>query len=718
MARDFNTKPIPAGRQNNPVEIIQYVFSMIVKEADPDLLCACGYHLDTDQLDIISFHSKDPALRPAPEDFQAIFREQLRTMKGDTPLYVSAKSLQGTGFKSAVLVPFAMPDQVMGMITLFSGRAKAFTPDLMDQISMSLSLIITVVENLYLSESLAQSLIISQSILLTAETIADNPTPQHIINVLSNYLFDTHVTSCAIMFYGPIHEDRPFGPFDYMEIKGSWTKQHGGGIALGTRLYLKDYLEYLDRLDQREVLVFNNAGAMRQFTKRMDPFMRSLVRAARIRSLTILPLHSGQRKLGIIVIGTEKSHEFTRQELGTYQAVSEFLAINAMSQIIQQQHDLVQQGRAALLDAVAEGILMVLPDAQGARVLTVNQRFTNLFGLSQQKAQGLLIQDLLKEMQLPKDVKDDLAQTWLSITIRDPLTQHGEFHMIHSEGYSADIEWYSAPVYQDSYVLGRIYIFQDVTVERTAVRARSAFLSRVSHELRTPLTSIHGFAEFILEVSGDALPDLAREYTNIILNSAKHLRNVFTDMIEMTRADSGELKLVKRDAHLPDLVIDTVAGMELQYKARQQNVVMDIDDDLPTVNVDTTRITQVLTNLLSNAIKYAPKESEIRITTHLLQTPEAIPTGHPDDLPLPSIMVSIDDQGQGIEPEDIDQIFTPFFRTKWARINQIEGSGLGLAVTRSIVELHRGRIWVRPSTKKDPGGHFAFCVPISSADSA
>ncbi len=333
-----------------------------------------------------------------------------------------------------------------------------------------------------------------------------------------------------------------------------------------------------------------------------------------------------------------------------------------------------------------------------------------MFEVSEQHAEGDTLIHLLKQMQIPEGVRQELRAAWLSTPVRDPSTRRSEFRMVNSEGQPLDVEWYSAPVYQDADVLGRIYIFHDATPERAAQRLRAAFLSRISHELRTPLTSIRGFAEFILEATGDQLPDLAREYTEIILNSAKHLNTVFTDMIEITRADAGELKLHKTEAHLPDIVIEIVARMELQVKARSQKVIMDVDDDLPPVNVDVDRISQVITNLLTNAIKYSPEGGKIRLTTDLITSTDTLPDSAPPDVVLPAILVSVSDEGKGLSKEEADKVFMPFFRTEEAKTRRIEGVGLGLAVTRSIVEVHRGKIWAVPNTRA-AGGCFMFTIP-------
>jgi signal transduction histidine kinase len=705
-----NASAHEALRQTSPTQTLHYALKLLMAEAGGDHVCVCAYRQEAAQMERLADYPDElpPPVRSVVQRRIAHFL----TEQPATPLILGAGELAETGFESALILPLRVQDDLIGALALLSRQRTVYDDEAIQRLAEPVSLVRLVLENLYLYDALAQNIIISQLVLLTAQTIVDNPSPQQIIDVLRERLFDTHVTSSAILLYGPVSEDRANGPFDYLEMAGSWSKRRGSGVALGTKIYVKDYPDYLQRLDQRETLVFGSKD-LPGFIAQLDPFVRSILRAERVRAMTLLPLHAGQRKIGALLVGSDRPHVFTSAELQIYYTIGEFLGISAMAQILQQQHDLVQQGRAALLDAVTDGVVMVLPDAAGARVLTVNNLFTTMFGLPQNVAQGLLLPELLEQMRIPESVRQEFRRSWTSIPVRDPAQQHGEFHMTHSEGYPLDIEWYSAPVYQGARVLGRIYTFHDVTAERTAVRVRSAFLSRVSHELRTPLTSIHGFAEFILEAAGADLPPLAREYTEIILTSARHLRTVFNDMIELTRADAGELKLNLVRTHLPDLIIDVTAQLEFQYKKRGQTVVMELDDDLPPVNVDTDRIIQVIINLLGNAVKFSPAGSTIRVSTQDVRVLEDLPGSAPEGTPLPGILVQVLDEGPGLAKEDLEQIFAPFFRTDWARQHQIEGTGLGLAVARSIIELHRGKIWAEASTPAAPGGRFLFCLPTA-----
>jgi signal transduction histidine kinase len=636
--------------------------------------------------------------------FQLIRAKITHFTPDSPPVVLGAEKLRDTGYQSALMFPLVMPEQVIGLLVMFTATPHAYDGDHIAQIEPLAQMARVLLEN----ERLTESLTTARSVLASAHAIAENPSTQEVVNILHDYLCPPHITTCGILLYGPVGEGRMSGPFNYLEIRGTWSKRRGSGIALGLKFSLQNYPDFLEQLDERKILVYEN---MRAIEGRFDPFIRSILKAERIRSMALLALHAEDYKLGVIVLGTDRPHDFTPQELRSFQTVSEFLAISAMAQNLRQQHDMVQRGRAALLDAVTDGVVMILPEPGTTRVLTVNRSFTEMFNLPHSKAEGIALLTLLDKMQLPETVRQELRQMWLSVPVRDPSTQRGEFQLVHPGGFRADIEWYSAPVYQGARVMGRIYIFHDVTAERSAIRMRSTFLSRVSHELRTPLTSIRGFAEFILEAAGDDLPDLAREYTQIILNSAKHLNHLFTDMIEITRADAGELKLKMQEAHLPDIIIEVVARLEFQYKQRGQTVVMELDDDLPPVNVDVERIAQVLTNLVSNAIKYAPEGSKIRLATELVAAPSDLPDSAPPDILTPGILVSVTDEGSGLTIEEIDRVFLPFFRTEAARMNKIEGTGLGLAVARSIIELHGGKIWAEARKRGRKGGRFLFTLP-------
>ena len=618
--------------------------------------------------------------------------------------------LKGTSFRSGLIVPYVSNGKRLGELVLLAHEADALPPETLDPVAIPLLALSTLVENGYLRNRVLRNLSTAQSVLTAAQMIADNPSPQRVVDILRQTVLGKDVTTATMFVFGP--DDAPAGAPEYLELRGSWSQRYGSGVGSGLRIYLRDYRPLLHELSEKRVLIYDDIRA--DLAPAFDPFVQGLLRAERVRSLALLALSTPTRNLGVIAIATHRRHVFSAREIRGYRVVAEFLAISAMADLLREQRDVVQQGRAALLDAVTDGVFMAVPHGNESTVLTVNQVFTRQFEVSESAAQGKTVAELIDLMAVPEPVRQDLREMWLSPHVQDPRVFKGEFHLIDAMGRPIDITWYTAPVYREGVVLGRIYILHDVSAERTAARLRADFFSRVSHELRTPLTSIQGFAEFILEVTGDQLPDLAREYTEIILQSAKHLKTIFTDMIEISRADTGQIDLHKTRAHLPYVVIDAAARLELQYKARKQRLILDLDDDLPAVHIDVSRVIQVMTNLLSNAIKYSPEGGAIRVTTAYLTPGADLPPGAPADLVLPAVLVTVQDEGKGLLRDDAERVFVPFFRTDDVKKRKIEGVGLGLAVTRSLVEVHRGKIWVVP-VPPATGGCFMFTLPTIRA---
>jgi signal transduction histidine kinase len=286
--------------------------------------------------------------------------------------------------------------------------------------------------------------------------------------------------------------------------------------------------------------------------------------------------------------------------------------------------------------------------------------------------------------------------------------------MMHPNNYPASIMWYSAPVYQGNRVLGRIYTFHDVSADRTAANIRASFISRMSHELRTPLTSIKGFAQLLTE--DDTLPPTTREYINIIFENARHLNNLFSDIIEITRADTGELRLNVTSARLTGLIADIAAQFKERADGQSQSIVLEVDKDLPLVQMDANRITRVIQQLLDNALKHAPAHSLIHNSLQHIHSVDQFPKGAPPDVTTPAVLIGVQDEGPGLSKVEAEEVFTPFFRTKVARTAKMPGSGLGLTIARSLVELHRGKIWAAPTPRGGHGAHFYFTLPTANAE--
>lgn len=226
-------------------------------------------------------------------------------------------------------------------------------------------------------------------------------------------------------------------------------------------------------------------------------------------------------------------------------------------------------------------------------------------------------------------------------------------------------------------------------------RSKSMFLSFVSHELRTPLTSIKGFAENMLDGITGELNIKQKDYLERIKSNTDRLTRMVNDLLNLSRIESGktELSLVELS---PSLVATDIVE-HLRPLVAEKNLVIEIITTDPTLKawVDHDKLSQIMTNLLDNAIKFTPAGGKIIIDIGCEGMEWAL--------------VSIKDTGKGIPQEDLSKIFDPFYQVKGLREAKVEGSGLGLTITKTLVELHGGKIWVKSETGK--GSIFSFALP-------
>ncbi len=226
---------------------------------------------------------------------------------------------------------------------------------------------------------------------------------------------------------------------------------------------------------------------------------------------------------------------------------------------------------------------------------------------------------------------------------------------------------------------------------RSQIEARGQLLGMVAHDLRNPLNTIHLTVDLLLH---DAVPSEKRaEFLQRVLVAADRMNRLIGDLLDATRLEADTLSL-ERAPHDP-VVLAREALLEAATLAATKGIeiVPDLHDALPPVNVDRGRILQVLGNLLANAIRFTPPKGGIRLRV------QRVPEG---------VQFTVIDSGPGVRDEDLSHLFEPFWRG--LRQQSTDGSGLGLWIARGIVEVHGGRIWAEPARGR--GGIFHFTLPI------
>jgi signal transduction histidine kinase len=229
--------------------------------------------------------------------------------------------------------------------------------------------------------------------------------------------------------------------------------------------------------------------------------------------------------------------------------------------------------------------------------------------------------------------------------------------------------------------------------------AKSDFLANMSHELRTPLNSVIGFSEVLLDQLFGEINDKQRDYISNILSSGRHLLSLINDILDLSKVEAGKMSLDLNEFSLREALGASL--MMLKEKAFKGGIALHLELTPPadvSIIADQRKLKQILFNLLDNAVKFTPTGGSIEVS--------AVRVGN-------FIEITVTDTGLGIKKKDIPKLFQSFTQLESVYTKKFEGTGLGLALTRRLVELHGGRILVK--SEFGTGSKFIFTLPITPA---
>lgn len=229
-----------------------------------------------------------------------------------------------------------------------------------------------------------------------------------------------------------------------------------------------------------------------------------------------------------------------------------------------------------------------------------------------------------------------------------------------------------------------------------ANRLKSEFLANMSHELRTPLNSIIGFAEILSDQLFGKLNERQQKYTRNIHSSGQHLLHLINDILDLSKIDAGRLELNRQVFPVEERLNDILATLKPLASKKNLKTSISVDAALKTISADEAKFKQIMFNLLSNAIKFTPDNGSIAISAR------------PDN---DMALISVADTGIGIDKKDYERVFGQFQQLNGSASREYEGTGLGLALTKKLIELHGGTIWLK--SKINRGTTFYFKIPIA-----
>jgi signal transduction histidine kinase len=237
---------------------------------------------------------------------------------------------------------------------------------------------------------------------------------------------------------------------------------------------------------------------------------------------------------------------------------------------------------------------------------------------------------------------------------------------------------------------------------RESDRMKSEFLANMSHELRTPLNHIIGFTELVLDKNFGELNKVQEEYLTDVDKSSKHLLSLINDILDLSKVEAGKLNLELSDLNLKMLLESSLVILKEKAMRHSIDLKLDLNAIPEIISADERKLKQILYNLLSNAVKFSQDSGQVNISTKQV----IIPT---DGNQQTAIEISVRDTGIGIRQEDLERIFDPFEQADNSASRRYQGTGLGLSLTKKLVELHGGKIWAE-SEGEGKGSTFSFII--------
>jgi len=430
------------------------------------------------------------------------------------------------------------------------------------------------------------------------------------------------------------------------------------------------------------------------------------------RSALAIPLLVGEDVLGVLMLYNRESRAFLEDQLELMQATAKQIAVainNAqlyglirdqaerLGEMLRTQH--IETSRSqAILEAVADGVLV-----------TDSQRVITLFNFAAETILGLKRGDVVgRSLSHFSGLFGAAGFAWFE-TIQNWSEKPDSYSP--GDNYAQQIwldngrvmEVSLSPVRLRNDFLGTVSIFRDITHQVEVDRLKSEFVATVSHELRTPMTSIKGYVEILLMGAAGQLSEQQTHFLQIVQQNTQRLSILVNDLLDVSRIEAGKVDLSLQPLDLRPLIDEAYAGVVRRLEDQHGRISFkhNLPANLPRVLGDRGRVLQMLDNLLTNAFQYTDEGGTVTIGMHQ----EGL-----------EVQVDIQDTGIGIKPEDARRVFERFYRGSDPLVYAMPGNGLGLSIVKTMVEMHKGRIWFTSSGIPGEGSTFSFTLPVYQAD--
>ncbi|MFQ5611591.1 MAG: ATP-binding protein [Anaerolineae bacterium] len=257
---------------------------------------------------------------------------------------------------------------------------------------------------------------------------------------------------------------------------------------------------------------------------------------------------------------------------------------------------------------------------------------------------------------------------------------------------------------------GGVTLLYDITEEAESQQARDEFVASMAQELRTPMTSMTGYTDLLLGESVGVIGDMQRKFLQRIKANIERMGTMLNDLIGVTAIDAGQLEIRPTALDMAEVIEDTIIGARAQLEEKELTLELNLPEQMPPVEADPEYVRQIMANLLGNATKSSPVGGTMEITASIREEITDGQNGSPA-AEQAFLQIAVRDSGGGIATEDLSRVFDRFYLAEKPLIEGLGETGVGLAIVKSLVEAHGGRIWVESEIGR--GSTFNFWLPIS-----
>ncbi len=387
----------------------------------------------------------------------------------------------------------------------------------------------------------------------------------------------------------------------------------------------------------------------------------------RIESSFDVPLFANNKPIGILTVASTKDIAYSDDDIKLLYTIASHTsaAIERLQAVLSAEKSKMQQ----ILEGMSEGVVVF---DERDQLVVFNASAKDLLGGNLELIGNL--EEIKGFRKIPR--------------ISDICLETPQPRIVHSEAMCIENN--------EARSLGIVVLLRDVTRQKEVEQMKTDFVSIVSHELRTPLAAIKGAVDNLLDGIGGELGDVQKKCLAISQRNIDRLGRLINDMLDISRIEAGKIQITKQNTDIANIIKDVLFFFKDIAAEKAISLESVIEGNLPLISLDSDKITQVITNLVGNAVKFTPRGGKITIAVFL--------TGD-------FMQMSVIDTGTGINRQDLEKVFDKFYQVSRPETKGLyKGTGLGLPITKGIIEKHNGKIWAESELGK--GSKFSFTLPL------